>query len=479
MSGDPIRQHYGLTLAVLATAALSFALLQTMVVPALPAIQHEFGASPSTVSWVMTIYLLTASVATPIFGRMGDMFGKERLLVIVLLVLAAGTVVSAVSGSLAVLIAGRAIQGAGGAIFPLAFGIIRDEFPRERVGAGIGLISATFGIGGGAGLVLSGLIVDNLSYAWIFWLALVVILGAVVATFLFVPESPVKSPAKIDWGGAVLMAVGLSAVLLAVSEGNGWGWGSWRVLGLIVVGLAVLAAWARFELRVPQPMVDMHMMRLRGVWTTNVTALLVGFGMFGSFLLVPQLVQLPVSTGIGFGATVTQAGLYLLPSSVVMLFAGPAAGWLGARVGMRLPLLVGIALVGLGFVQLAVLHGEPWHVYVNSVLTGAGIGLSFASMATLVVDAVPQTQTGVATGMNTIMRSVGGALGAQIAASIVAAHVGAGGLPAESGFVLAFVISAGALALAFAAALLIPRARLPEPTPPHGYRRLGEPASVR
>jgi MFS family permease len=178
----PQRQHYGLTLAVLATGALAFALLQTMVAPALPAIQREFGASTSAVTWVLTIYLLTASIATPVLGRLGDMFGKERVLVAVLLVLGAGTLVSALSSSLEVLIAGRAIQGAGGAIFPLAFGIIRDEFPRERVGAGIGLISATFGIGGGAGLVLAGVIVDNLDYTWIFWLSLVVIAGAVVTT---------------------------------------------------------------------------------------------------------------------------------------------------------------------------------------------------------------------------------------------------------------------------------------------------------
>jgi EmrB/QacA subfamily drug resistance transporter len=479
VSGDRQRQHYGLTLAVLATAALSFALLQTMVLPALPAIQREFDVSPSAASWVLTIYLLTASIATPILGRMGDMFGKERLLVIVLLILGAGTLISALSSSLGVLIAGRAVQGAGGAVFPLAFGIIRDEFPPERVGAGIGLISATFGIGGGAGLVLSGLIVDHLSFTWIFWLALVVILGAVVATWLFVPESPIKSPARIDWAGAAMMAFGLSALLIAVSEGNGWGWGSWRVLGLIAAGLTVLVAWSRYELRVPQPMVDMHMMRRRGVWTTNVTAMLVGFGMFGSFLLVPQLVQLPESTGVGFGATVTQAGLYLLPSSVVMLFAGPAAGWIGARFGSRLPLLVGIALFTAGFLQLALLHTHVWHVYLNSTLAGLGVGLAFASMAKLMVDAVPQSQTGVATGMNTIMRTIGGALGGQIMASIVAAHLGAGGLPAESGFKIAFFVSAGALALAFAAGLLIPRRGRPETTPPPGYHRLGEPATVR
>jgi EmrB/QacA subfamily drug resistance transporter len=461
------RQHYGLTLAVLAVAGLSFALLQTMVAPALPAIQHEYGASTPAVTWVLTIYLLTASIFTPVLGRLGDMFGKERLLVIVLLVLGAGTLIAALSTSLPMLIAGRAVQGAGGAIFPLSFGIIRDEFPREKVGSGIGLISATFGVGGGAGLVLSGVIVDHLHYTWIFWLSLVVIAAAVVCTHFFVPESPVKTPAKIDWGGAALMSLGLSAVLLAVSQGNSWGWGSARVLGLVAGGAIVLAVWARFELRVPQPLVDMRMMRLRGVWTTNVTALMVGFGMFGSFLLVPQFVEMPPAAGFGFGASVTEAGLYLLPSAAVMLVAGPLAGWLGNRLGSRTPLLIGIALVAVGFVQLAVLHDEHWHVFLNSVLTGAGIGLAFASMATLIVDAVPQTQTGVATGMNTIMRSIGGALGAQIAASIVGAHAD------ESHFVAAFLVSAAGLALAFLAALVIPRPPR-EHMVPHGAHRLGE-----
>jgi EmrB/QacA subfamily drug resistance transporter len=465
------RQHHGLTLAVLAVSGLSFALLQTMVAPALPAIQAEYGASTPAVTWVLTIYLLTASIFTPVLGRLGDMFGKERLLVIVLLVLGAGTLISALSASLPMLIAGRAVQGAGGAIFPLSFGIIRDEFPREKVGSGIGLISATFGVGGGAGLVLSGVIVDHLDYTWIFWLSLLVIAAAVVSAHFFVPESPVKTPARIDWGGAALMSIGLSAVLLAVSEGNSWGWGSARVLGLIAAGAIVLGVWARYELRVPQPLVDMRMMRLRGVWTTNITALMVGFGMFGSFLLVPQFVEMPPAAGFGFGASVTEAGLYLLPSAAVMLVSGPMAGWLGNRLGSRTPLLIGIALVALGFVQLAVLHSEHWHVFLNSVLTGAGIGLAFASMATLIVDAVPQTQTGVATGMNTIMRSIGGALGAQIAASIVGAHAD------EAHFVVAFLVSAGGLVLAFLAGLCIPR-RPTAHTVPHGARRLGEPVTA-
>jgi EmrB/QacA subfamily drug resistance transporter len=469
------RQHFGLTLAVLAVAALAYALLQTMVAPALPDIQRELHASTTSVTWVLTIYLLSASVFTPILGRLGDIFGKERVLVGVLIVLGLGTLVSALSSSLGMLVAGRAIQGAGGAVFPLAFGIIRDEFPPAKVGAGIGLISATFGIGGGGGLVLAGVIVDHLNYTWIFWFALVMIIAATIAAHFFVPESPVKSPAKIDWIGAVGLGVGLSCVLLAVSEGNSWGWGSARVLGLIAFGLAVLATWMRFELRAPEPLVDMRMMRLRGVWTTNLTSLMVGFGMFGAYLLLPQLVQMPPAAGFGFGATVTEAGLFLLPSALVMLFAGPIAGLLGARLGARVPMLIGIVVAIASFVMFAAAHDERWEIYVASALNGVGIGLSFAAMAALIVDAVPQGQTGVATGMNTIMRTIGGALGAQIAASIVSAHVAAGGLPQERGFTEAFAASAFALVLALAAGILIPRRRV-EAVVPHGQPRVGEAA---
>src|SRR6188472_2182513 len=209
MTSAPDRQHYNVTLAVLALAALSYALLQTMVAPALPEIQHELGATPTQVTWVLTVYLLSASIATPILGRLGDMFGKERMLVVVLGLFAVGSLISALSTTLELLIAGRAVQGAAGAVFPLAFGIIRDEFPRERVATGIGLISATFGIGGGAGLILSGVIVDHLAYEWIFWLALIAVIPAVVCTHLFVPRSPVTSPARIDWAGAALLAGGL------------------------------------------------------------------------------------------------------------------------------------------------------------------------------------------------------------------------------------------------------------------------------
>jgi EmrB/QacA subfamily drug resistance transporter len=459
-AADPHRQHYGLTLGVLILAALAYALSQTMVVPALPAIQKDLHVSSTLATFVFTSFLLTASVATPVIGRLGDMFGKERMLTVTLGLFGVGSLLAATTHSIALLILARAIQGVAGAVFPLAFGIIRDEFPAERVGAGIGLISSTFGVGGGVGLVLSGVIVDNVAYEWIFWSGLIITAIALVATWLWVPESPIKSPAKIDWAGAGLLAAGLVALLVGVSEGNDWGWASPGTLGLFVAAAAILAFWVRFERGVEEPLVDMGMMRERTVLTTNITGFLVGFGMFGSFILIPQFVQEPVSTGYGFGASVTEAGVFLLPSAAVMLFSGPIAGLMSERLGSRLPLIIGTLTAAACFGFLAFVHGSHLDIYFASGLLGLGIGLSLASMANLVVGAVDQRQTGVATGINTIMRTIGGSLGGQVAASIVAASVLSSGRPAESGFQIAFAMSSIGLIVAFVAALFVPtRAR--------------------
>lgn len=452
------RQHYGITLAVLAVAAVAFALLQTMVVPALPAIQQQLHASTTEVTWVLTVYLLAASVATPVLGRLGDMFGKERVLVCVLLAFAFGCAVSALSHSLLLLVVGRAIQGAAGAVFPLAFGIIRDEFPPERVATGIGLISAVFGVGGGAGLLLSGLIVDHLSYEWIFWFGLLAALLAAAATHLFVPESPVKNPAHIDWVGTVLLSSGLVALLLAISEGPAWGWSTPRIVGLFIAAGLLLLSWVVAEQRIAEPLVDMVLFRRRGVWTTNLAGLLIGFGMFGSFVLIPRFVQTPATAGYGFGASATAAGVFLLPATAAMLIAGPLAGALGTRIGSRAPLQIGAVLASSAFLFLAVAHSARWHIYLASFLLGVGIGFAFAAMANLIVEAVPPTHTGQATAINSITRTIGGALGAQIAASLVVGQIDpTTHLPAVAGYTDAFIMSAIGVAIAVLAGLAIPR----------------------
>jgi MFS family permease len=348
------------------------------------------------------------------------------------------------------------VQGAGGAVFPLAFAIIRDEFPRDRIPHGIALISAILGIGGGLGIVLAGPIVQHMSYHWLFWFPLFAIAVATAGIVLFVPESPIRTPGRIDPVGGVLLAGWLVALLVAVSEGPAWGWRSGRVFVLFDVAVALLIAWVWWESRSAAPLVDMRMMRIRAVWMTNAASLVLGFGMFASFVLVPEFVELPTRTGFGFGASVTQAGIYMLPSTTGMLLAGPVAGRLSGSVGSRLPLQIGALVSCLAFTMLALAHSNGAEIYVAMLVMGIGIGFAFASMANLIVESVPREQTGVATGMNTIVRSIGGAIGSEVAASIVAGTLSPSGDPTERGFTLAFATAAVALAVGAVVALLIP-----------------------
>jgi EmrB/QacA subfamily drug resistance transporter len=452
------RQHPNVTLAILALGAAAYALLQSAVVPALSDLQRSLHTSETGIAWVLTAYLLSASVATPVLGRLGDMFGKERVLLWTYVLLAAGTLMAALVDSVGLLDVARVIQGAGGGVFPLAFGIIRDEFPREKVAGAIGLLSAILGIGAGAGIVLGGLIVEHLSWHWLFWLPLIALVGAVVLTALYVPESPVRVPGRINWLSGLLMGLGLSAVLLAISEATVWGWGSAKTVGLLLGGLAVCVAWVLAELRSAEPLVDMGMMRLRGVWTTNLAGFLLGGGMYASFILIPQFVEEPHSTGYGFGASVLAGGIYLLPSTVAMLVTGSLAGRLASRFGSKSALVAGAVICAGAYLILTLAHSRPWHVYVAAGLLGAGIGLAFAAMGNLIVQAVPAGQTGVASGMNTVLRTIGGAVGVALAATLIAAHTGPGGLPAEHGYVLAFLLSLAFLAVCVLASLLVPGA---------------------
>ena len=446
-----------MTFACLALGAATFAILQSLVAPALPEIQRELHTSPTAVAWVLTGYLLSASVLTPIVGRLGDMFGKERTLVISLAVLAAGTLLAALATSIEVLIAGRVIQGCGGAIFPLAFGIIRDEFPRERVATGIALISSILGVGAGLGIVLAGPIVDALSYHWLFWIPFFLVVITTILTVFFVPESPIKVPGRVNWLGAFLLSAWLVCLLVAISEGSRLGWGDPLILGGLVAAALLMWAWISNEQRAAEPLVDMAMMRIRGVWTVNAAAFLVGAGLFTSFILIPQFTETPSSAGYGFGASVTEAGLFLLPSTVGMLLISPLAGRMANRVGSRVPLVIGSLATAASFLFLAVAHDEPWEFYAASALLGVGIGLAFASLANLIVEAVRPDQTGVATGMNTVMRSVGGSVGSQVGASVLAATVVGSALPTENGYTLAFVFAACACGLAAVASLAAPR----------------------
>jgi EmrB/QacA subfamily drug resistance transporter len=460
-SGAGERSHGinpNLILAVTAVAGLAYAMLSSAVIPALPSIQHSLNTTETGVTWLLTGYLLSASVATSIIGRLGDMYGKERLLLITLGILGLGTVISALSTALVPMIVGRIIQGAGGGIFPLAFGIVRDEFPAERVAGSIGILSSILGVGGGVGIVLGGLIVEHLDYHWLYWIPLIFTVVAAVCTWRFIPESPVKVPGRVNWLAAALMTAGFSCVLIAISETTTWGWGSAKTLGLLAAGLVLCAAWIWVEVHSREPLIDMTMMRIRGVWTTNLVAFLLGAGMYASFLVFPQFAQLPKSTGFGFGASTVVAGLYLLPAALFMSLLGSFAGRFARRYGSKFAVILGSAITALSFAWLVVAHAHPFDMLISAALLGIGIGLAFAALGNLIVQAVPPGQTGVATGMNTVMRTLGGALGGQIVATFLANDV-VHGLPTISAFTTSFALEAVFLCAATATGFLIPGRR--------------------
>ena len=453
------RPHYKVTFVVLSAGIGAYALLQSLVAPVLPTIQEHLHTTQSAVTWVMTAYLLSASIATPILGRIGDMVGKERMLLVTLIALALGSLLAAVATSIGVMILARVIQGVGGGIIPLAFGIIRDEFPPEKVSAAIGTAAALTAVGGGLGIVVAGPIVNSLDYHWLFWIPLIVVSGAAVATHLVVPESPVRTAGRVNLPATVLLSGWLVALLVPISQGEQWGWASGRVIGLVGLAAVLLTAWVVVEVRSAEPLIDMRMMRVPAVWTTNLVALLFGVGMYSVMTFLPEFVQTPSSAGYGFSATITQSGVFLLPMTVTMFVSGIVAGRLTARFGAKSLLVAGSAVTIVPMVMLAVSHSERWEIYAVSALLGAGIGLAFSSMSGLIVTAVRPEQTGAASGMNANIRTIGGSIGTAVMASIVTSGASVGGLPKDSGYSNGFWFLAAATATALVASLVIPAAR--------------------
>ena len=459
MAGTSSRGHPPVTFAVLAMGIGAFALLQSLVIPVLTTIQHELHTTQGTVTWVLTAYLLSASIMTPILGRVGDMTGKKRVFVATLVALAVGSLLAAVAPSIGVMIVARVIQGFAGGMLPVAFGIIRDEFPAEKVAGAVGVIASLAAVGAGVGIVLAGPIVKALNYHWLFWLPLILTVIAAVTAILFVPESPVRTPGRISWLPALLLSGWLTALLVALSQAPSWGWGSSSVLGLLAAAVVLAAGWVLAELRATTPLIDMKIMRRTAVWTNNLVALLLGVGMYATFAFLPEFVQTPAAAGYGFGASITQSGVMLLPAAITMFIAGLFAGRLARRVGGKALVIAG-CLVGSGsMAMLAFAHHQKWEIYVSTALMGVGFGLAFAAMSALIVAAVPPSQTGVASGMNANIRTIGGSIGAAVMASIVTSQLEPSGLPREAGYTTGFAVMAGGLILAALAGLLMPSAR--------------------
>jgi EmrB/QacA subfamily drug resistance transporter len=455
------RAHYQVTFAVLSVGVGAYALLQSLVIPVLTTVQQQLHTSQDAATWVLTAYLLSASIMTPILGRVGDMIGKERVFIATLIALAAGSLLAAVAPSIGVMIVARVIQGFGGGMVPVAFGIIRDEFPPEKVTGAVGSLASLTAVGAGLGIVLAGPLVNALGFRWLFWLPMIFTIAAAVAAVLFVPESPVRTPGRISLLPAVLLSAWLVALLVALSEASSWGWGSGRVVGLLAAAVVLAAAWVAAELRAATPLIDMQMMRQKAVWTNNLVALLIGVGMYATFAFLPEFLQTPTTAGYGFGASITRSGLMLLPSTVTMFITGQFAGRLTKLLGGKVLVIAGCLAGCACMAILAFAHSHVWEIYIANAIMGVGFGLAFSAMSALIVAAVPPSQTGVASGMNANIRTIGGSIGSAVMASIVTSRLEPSGLPQESGYTIGFAAMMGALVLAALAGTLLPSARRP------------------
>ena len=440
------------------------AVLQTLVVPVVSEIGVALSASPSAVGWALTANLLAAAVATPVLGRLGDVHGRRPVLLGILVVVAAGSLLAAVTSSLPLLLVGRVLQGASYGLFPLSMAVLRDELPAARLTGAMAVVSGTLGIGGGLGLVLTGLLTRNGGdYHRIFWLSLGVTLAALVLAALTVPGRRPDAGGRVDWLGAVVLGAALVLLLLPLSKGHEWGWTSVGTLGCFGAAALTFVAWLIVEGRVKSPLVAPSMLRSGPLMVTHAAGLFIGVAMFVGFLGVSGFVQAPASGGYGFSASVLAASsVYLLPGALSGVVTAPLGGRLVRRFGGRATLLSAALVGAAGFALMAVLHSASWQLIVGALAVNTAVSIGYAAMPALIVAEVSPSETGVANSVNSIARALGSSLASAVVITLLAGSAGADGLPSESAYVAAFTL--GAVGLVIAAVLV--RFGLPRLPPP-------------
>ncbi|WP_239513893.1 MFS transporter [Streptosporangium sp. 'caverna'] len=459
--------HPRFLVAVLAFCGVVVAVMQTLVVPLLPHIPRLTGSTPTAASWLITVTLLTGAVCTPVLGRVGDMYGKRRVLLASLGVLAAGSVMCALSSHIGVLIAGRALQGAALAVVPLGISIMRDELAPERILPSVALMSSTLGIGAAVGLPVAALVVEHADWHIMFWASAGIGLLDIVLVLCFVPESPLRSRGHFDVLGTLGLTAALVSLLVAVTQGGDWGWTSVRTLGLLAVAVVAALLWGVYELRASSPIVDLRVSARPAVLLTNLAAMLIGFAFYANSLVTAQMVQEPTSTGYGLGASIVVSGLCLLPGGLAMVALSPVSARISARYGPKVTLALASAFMAVGYVVRFFTSHQLWTIILGATVVAAGTAIAYSALPALVMRAVPVGETGAANGLNTLMRSIGQAFCSAVVAAVLANitfQVGGHTAPTLHAYLLVFLIAAGAALLALIVTLCLPGRTAPVST---------------
>ncbi|MDQ3786380.1 MAG: MFS transporter [Actinomycetota bacterium] len=436
--------------------------MQTLVIPLIPSLPAILGTDASDASWVITVTLLAAAVITPVSGRLGDLYGKRRVLLVSVAVLVTGSVVSALASSLVPMVVGRGLQGCAMGVIPLGISIMRDILPAERVGTAIAMMSATLGVGGAIGLPLSAVVAETSSWRVLFWLSAGLSAVCLALLWTVVPDSSVRAPGRFDVLGTIGLAAGLVCLLLAITKGGTWGWGSVTTLSLFAAAVVVLVVWGFHQLRVRHPLVDLRVSARRPVLFTNLASVLVGFSMYSMSLVLPQLLQAPATTGYGLGQSMVAAGLWMAPGGLVMMALSPVSARITRRRGPRTTLMVGASIIAVGYVVSTLLLHNAFEVMVAGIIVSSGVGVAYAAMPGLIMGSVPLHETASANGLNSLARSVGTSMSSAVISTLLAhmtITVGPLTVPSLTGFRVAFLIAAGVAAVGVLVTLLVPRVR--------------------
>lgn len=457
----------GTLVAVLAAAGISVSMMQTLVVPLVPQLPDLLNTSAANASWAVTATLLTGAVATPMFGRLGDMFGPRRVLIACAALLTAGSVIAALTSSLVPLVVGRALQGFGAPVIPLGISVLRAALPADRVGSAMAMVSASLGVGGALGLPLSAVIAEHSSWHVLFWCAAGLGLSSGVLFATMVPDIvPSSSMGKFDALGAAGLATALLLLLLPISKGSTWGWTSPLTLGLLIGSIAVFAAFGWWQYRAPTPLVDMRTTLKKPVLLTNLSSVAIGYGMFGTSLIGPQILQMPTTIGHGLGQSMVMAGLWMAPGGLAMMATSPIAGKVIAARGARFSLVLGAVIIAAGYLGGTQLLGSPAGVLLFGVVCSTGVGFAFAALPTLINSAVPVSETAAANGINSLARSLGTSTSSAVTGAVLAQmtiSVAGHAFPTLAAFQTAMLIAGGAAIVSALLAVMIPAS---VPTPP-------------
>jgi MFS family permease len=454
------RQSDRVMTTTLALTGLIAAFMQTLVTPIIPELPRLLNASSADSTWVLTATLLSAAISTPISGRLGDMYGKRRIVIVLLVLMTVGSIVCALSNSLIPMVVGRVLQGVGLGVISLGISILRDVLHPKSLGGAVALVSATLGVGGAVGLPVAAIIAQNFDYHYLFWLATILALIATALVATTIPVSTLRSGGRFDYLGAIGFAIGLVGILLAVSKGSTWGWTNPLTLGLFVGGIVVLLVWGFVELRTKDALVDLRVAARRTVLLTNLTSISIGFAFFITTAALPVLLESPTASGVGLGQTLIVSSLCLMPLGLVMFFLSPVAARLSNARGPRTSLILGGIVITIAYSVAVVLHSEIWHVILISTIVGVGVGFAYAAMPTLIMRAVPPTETAAANALNSVMRTLGSTIAATLVGVILASQfVVTDGIPVPTtqAFQIVFAMGAAVTLAGVIIALFIPR----------------------